>query len=396
MFLNNIFQFLKGYVIILVKGNSVGHFINVCMHRNIVLKSISCRDDGAVKASVSVSDFKKLRSVARKTHVRIHILEKKGLYRFIQKYRKRIFYILGMCVFLIMLIASKLFIWKIDVVGSENRDEIKKAAGYAGIRLGAYIPHLPEGDEIKGVILTNTERLTWAWVYFAGGKATIEVREGILPPKMIDKKTPCDIVALRDGIITDMTVKKGNPFCKRGDVVLTGDLLVGGTLTDEEGNFRLEHSLGEIYAHTVHKAKGQIRLYRAVREPTGKKKNYYNLNFFSKLIPLHGKINIPFSEYSIKKHELKLNDCIILDRYSYEEETVNRIPIPEEKAVEAVVYELEADIAENLLPGSVLKNKEISYTKIDEETIEVSLTMEFTEQIGTEVLLQRSEIIESD
>ena len=393
MFLNNIFQFLKGYVILLVKGDSVGHFLNVCLHRKIRLWDICAESDNTVRVSVSVSDFKKMRSIVRKTHVRIHIEKKKGLYRCIQKYRKRIFYIIGMIVFLILLALSNLFVWRIEIVGTERKDEIKAAAELAGVHVGAYIPSLPMGDEIKNTILTNTDRITWAWVYTKGGKATIEVREGISPPRMIDKKTPCDIVALRDGIITDMTVKKGNPFCERGDVVLKGDLLVGGTLTNENGNYRLEHSLGEVYAHTFHKAKGQIKLFRKVKEPTGKKKRYFDLKLFSKEIPLFRKVNIPFEEYSIKQSELKFGNFegVVLKIASYEEETVNIIPLSEEMAVEAVKHELEKSVSENLLPGSVLKNEEISYTKIDDETIEVSLTMEFIEQIGAEVVLEYTE-----
>ena len=392
MFLNNIFQFLKGYVILLVDGASIGHFLNVCMHRNIHIRNIRVKDNKAT-LSVSASDFKRMRPIVRKTHVRVHIIKKVGLYQWVRGYRKRIFFLSGIFIFVALIFLSDLFIWKINIVGTENKEEIKNAAEIAGVRIGAYRPFLPEGNELKNIILNNVDGYTWAWVYFKGGMVTVEVREKIMPPKMIDKKTPCDIIALRDGVITDMTIKKGNAFCTRGDVVLRGDLLVGGTLTDQEGNFRLEHSLGEVYALTRHKAVGQIKLFREVRESGNGKKTYFDLKLFSKEIPLYRRVNIPFEEYSIKYGELRLGSWsgILLKSYCYTEEMVHKIPVSEEMAVEAVKRELEKDIAQNLLPGSVLKNEEISYTKIDDETIEVSLVMEFIEQIGAEVVLGYTE-----
>ena len=71
----------------------------------------------------------------------------------------------------------------------------------------------------------------------------------------------------------------------------------------------------------------------------------------------------------------------------YKRQTVERVPLSIDQAVEAAKYKLEEQIAQDLLPGSELEEEEVDYKQIDDETIEVTVTMRFTEKIGGEVPL---------
>jgi similar to stage IV sporulation protein len=396
MFLKNIFQFLKGYVILLLTGHSIERFLNICMRRGLRVWGVEYLADGRVKICLYSEDFKKIRPVAYKTCTRVHIKRKCGLRILIHKYRRRVFFLAGFFIFISLLIVTSRFIWSIDIegAGEDRREEIAAAVRLAGVRIGAYKGSLPEGNEIKNIILTNTENITWAWVYLKGTKAVVEVREGILPPPVIDKSAPCDVVAVRDGIISKMTVKKGIAFCDENDVVLSGDLLIGGTLTGEDGRYRLEHALGDVWAATYHRRTAQIKLYRDVRTKTGRKKSYTDLVIFSKNIPLYRQVDVPFEEYSIteKRRELKWGKegYIGIEAVTnvYEEETVERVPLSMEEALEGAKYELEKEIAGNLLPGSELTDEEMVYTQIDDETVEITLTMQFVEKIGGEAPIE--------
>lgn len=394
MFLKNIFQFVKGYVILLLKGRSAERFINICMRRNIKLRNIEKRPDGSISLEVPSRDFSKLRPIARKTKTRVRIIKKCGLRMIFKRYKKRVFYFAFCIIFAAGLALTSRFVLSVEIVGAgeENIDRVRAAAELAGIKPGAYIPALPDGNEIKNIILTNTDNITWAWVYFKGTKAVVEVREGILPPEVEDS-SPCDIIALRDGIITGMTVKNGIAFCKENDVVMAGDLLIGGTMSGNEGAYRLEHADGDVYASTWHTQSAQIKLYRDIRTKTGRKRKFTDLEIFSKNIPLYREVSVDFENYSLtqKKRELKWGRDnyigITATTWVYEEETVERVPLGIEQAVEAAKYKLEEQIAKGLLPGSQLEEEEVDYTKIDDETIEVTVTMRFTEKIGAEAPL---------
>ena len=85
-------------------------------------------------------------------------------------------------------------------------------------------------------------------------------------------------------------------------------------------------------------------------------------------------LHIPFFGYS----------GIALDTVSYDEVTVNQEPISVETAVEFAKNDLEEKIAKELTTGSRLQNENIEYVQTDNETISVTLEMNFIENIAVE------------
>ena len=391
MFLNYLFHFSKEYVILLIKGENAERFFNICTRRGISLKNIRCLSSDTFEAEISAADFKYLRPIAHKTRTRVHIKKKQGVKSTLRRYRKRVFFAAGFLICAAFFAVTSQFVWSIEVTGTKRVGDIKAAALLAGVDIGAYKPFLPDGNEMKNVILSNTDNITWAWVYLKGTKAVIDVREAILPPKMTDLTKPCDIAAAHDGIITDITVKEGVTLCKKNDVVAAGDILIGGTYENEDGTYRLEHALGDVSAITYHSAKREVKLYKELRKETGKKKKFVLLKVFSKNIPLYFNTDINFEDYKIKHEcrELKWGKehylGIELVSDTYLEEEVRKIPITPEEAAEGVRDELEKQIAKELLPGAVKKGSETSYTMSGDDCCEVSLTMQFIEKIGMEV-----------
>lgn len=388
MFLNYIFHFFKGYVILLAEGKNFGLFINICSKHKIRLYNIRTLGKDIYEIETDAADFKKMRHAAYKSHTKLHIKKKFYIKNIINKYKKRVFYAVGLLLFLAFTAVSSRFIWSIEVLGSNNNADILSAAELAGIKIGAYKPALPDGNEMKNIILTNTDGITWAWVYLKGTKAVIEVREAVLPPAVIDKNTPCDIVAAHDGVITDIIVKEGVALCKKGEPVLKGDILISGTYENADGEKRFEHALGEVYAATVRKTKKNVKLYKKTKKATGKKKSYTDLNIFSKHIPLYINADPKFDEYSIKceKRELKWGRShylgIELITNTYYEEISETVPITSEDAASAIKDELCEAVAKELLPGSQLKGEKIDIKMLNSETAEVTLSMSFTEKIG--------------
>ena len=71
--------------------------------------------------------------------------------------------------------------------------------------------------------------------FFGSGKAVIPYAANyhqIIPPNILDKDTPCDIVAACDGIINHMVVKNGEEVLNDGDAVKTGDVIVSGKVAN--------------------------------------------------------------------------------------------------------------------------------------------------------------------
>ena len=261
-----------------------------------------------------------------------------------------------------------------------------------GIKSGALKAKLPDGMESKAAIINNNDHIAWAWVYIEGAKARVEIYEQIIPPNIVDKDTPCDIVAACDGIINHMVVKNGEEVLNDGDAVKTGDVIVSGKVaTYKEGypeEYIYVHSMADIMAYTTHSKNGDYKLYYESRVPTGKNRYMVSLEVFGKMFSLPlGRMN--FEEYDVNetRHEICIPffgyTGIAFDTVKYTEVNVNKEPISIETAVEFAKNDLEEKISNELLYGSTLTDENVEYEKIDNETINVKLEMNFIQNIAT-------------
>ena len=368
------FKFLYGYVIIKVYGKGAERFINICLRRNIDVWNIKPFDDG-IEMCIYIKDFFHIRQVRKKSNVKIKISQRRGIKHLMQLYRKRYLFLIGFALCIIFFAVSAQFIW----------DSI-------GIKSGALKAKLPDGMESKAAIINNNDHIAWAWVYIEGAKARVEIYEQIIPPNIVDKDTPCDIVAACDGIINHMVVKNGEEVLNDGDAVKTGDVIVSGKVaTYKEGypeEYIYVHSMADIMAYTTHSKNGDYKLYYESRVPTGKNRYMVSLEVFGKMFSLPlGRMN--FEEYDVNetRHEICIPffgyTGIAFDTVKYTEVNVNKEPISIETAVEFAKNDLEEKISNELLYGSTLTDENVEYEKIDNETINVKLEMNFIQNIAT-------------
>lgn len=399
MFLFKILDFFFGYVIITLKGFYIERFINICMRRNIRIWGIKRLDKNKAVVCMRIAEFKKIRPIVRKTYTMAHIEKKCGLPILLYRYRKRYVLTVGVCaVFLFMTVMSN-FIWIIDVKGLENlsKEEIIQAANEAGVYEGARKRNLKNIQNIRDVINNRVDGLAWIWIYVEGAKATIEIREKTLPPMVVDKNMPCDVAAMKDALIKKITVKEGTTVFKPGDAVLAGETVISGTMfNNDNSKVRYVHALGVVEASTWYEKKGTYKLYEEIRTPTGNEKNKYTLNLFSNTVNLYFNNEIPYENYDKTEfnNELKIGDAYVgigIGGNGYKEVTVERVQLPIETAVERAKNELEESIAKELTVGAELVDNKLTYKQLDDETIEVTVTMEFVEKIGTERKIQVQE-----
>ena len=390
---NKIFKFLKGYVIIEIYGLEAARFVNICLRRGIDIWNVLPAKN-SMSLCVRKSDFGKIRSVARKTRVRVKIRKKVGLYNLFSRYRKRYFFIIGLVMTVLFFAVSSRYIWVVEINGAETIDMDKLVASLdsIGVKSGALKKSLPPGTEIKRRITDANEGVAWAWVYIEGAKARVEISEKILKPDVIDRSAYCDIAAACGGVIKKVTAKNGAELVKPGDAVSAGDVLISGRVpVYKEGQpekYMYVHALGEVEAYTSHSRTGDYKLYYESRNVTGRGKTFYSLELFGKRFDLFRSMNVDYDDYNKtdKRNELNINGYsgICLNSTRFDEVLVNREPITVDTALEIARNKMEAEIAKELQPESQLLGSDISYEQIDDETIRVTLNMSFIEKIGIE------------
>lgn len=171
-------QNLKGVVIVQIEGFFTERFINLCRINNIKIWEIRNIVKGVVRFKISISDFKKLRMVARKTKCKVSIKQKQGLYFTFFKYRKRklVVFLLAMAIFFTIAFSS--FIWNIDVVGNENveTEDILKSLRESGLYIGKCKIGMDKKDVINNLRLIENE-ISWAGIEIDGTLATVKIVE---------------------------------------------------------------------------------------------------------------------------------------------------------------------------------------------------------------------------
>lgn len=238
----------------LVTGEETLRFVNLCRNNGIELRHL-VRRENAIQMEIDAENFKKLRPLVRKTHVKIHILNRHGPAFFFYRHKRRWWFLLGMTVFAGMIYMLSLFVWQIDIDGNRKYTDalILQALAQMDVKTGCRKSEidLPEIEEELRIMYNE---ITWVSASIAGTKLQIELREGDLKisgssgggqtgnvkrvenrennPKTQngESKTdlPANLVADEDAIITNLVVRRGTAAVRYGDEVKKGDVLIEG------------------------------------------------------------------------------------------------------------------------------------------------------------------------
>lgn len=238
----------------LVTGEETLRFVNLCRNNGIELRHL-VRRENAIQMEIDAKNFKKLRPLVRKTHVKIHILNRHGPAFFFYRHKRRWWFLLGMTVFAGMIYILSLFVWQIDIDGNRKYTDalILQALAQMDVKTGCRKSEidLPEIEEELRIMYNE---ITWVSVSIAGTKLQIELREGDLKisgssgggqtgnvkrvenrennPKTQNGESetdlPANLVADEDAIITNLVVRRGTVAVRYGDEVKKGDVLIEG------------------------------------------------------------------------------------------------------------------------------------------------------------------------
>jgi len=152
-------------------------------------------------------------------------------------------------------------------------------------------------DAITLALRRKFPEISYAHSYFDGVKLVIKIDEGVPMPE-IGRYEPCDIVAAKDGIITDITVLSGLAVVKEGSVVKKGDTLIKGAYLINEKEI-VTAANGIIKAAVTYEGEGRIGFSRVSAEETGNEETERWLKLGSRWSRIDGKNT--YEEYTTEK-----------------------------------------------------------------------------------------------
>lgn len=231
--MENFFRFLNGYLTAVIRGEQIERFLNLCRSKEIFMKEIRYQQEQQITAQISVKDFFLLRPIRNKTGVHIQITGKHGMPFFFFRNKKRKAFFAGVLLGSLLLFGLSGRIWNIHIEGNcaNSTSEILDFLKEKGI-----VHTIPKRkvncSEIAAAVRRQFPETVWVSARIEGIRLILEIKEGISKTEEIkeDPETVCDLAAEKDGIITEMVVRRGTPVKKTGDVCKTGDILVSGEI----------------------------------------------------------------------------------------------------------------------------------------------------------------------
>jgi len=295
-----LWQYIRGYVSIEVRGFSVERFINMAAHRGLYIWDVSYHGS-SIRMNVSIKGFRKLKDLAQKTNSRFRIVKKKGVPFTIYKLRKRILFPIGIVFFIAFLYYLSGFIWLLEIQGNERveHEQILEFLEGHGLSIGVRKADI-ERFSIEREFIIHFDDISFINIGIRGTRAQVTVAETIPHEVSVDKSMPCDIIAKRDGVISSIFVSTGTPLVREGDVVLEGDVLVTGTIVagvDYEAVVTgYTHAVASIRSRRYYEMNFYVNQVRILKSFTGNTRTAFCIHILNKELNIFG-ASISYANY---------------------------------------------------------------------------------------------------
>ena len=175
-----------------------------------------------------------------------------GLQRIFGIIKQEKIFVISLIIGLIVFICLKNMIVKINIVheNQEIRELISDELKENKIEILRFKKSYKKLDEIRQKILDkHPDKLDWMEFEIKGMTLNVKVEERIITDTKKNNEV-CDIVAKKNGVISDIKILQGESLVLINDYVKEGDTLISGTIKYNEIDKRYTCADGEIYATT--------------------------------------------------------------------------------------------------------------------------------------------------
>ena len=286
------YRFLCGYVCFRATDGFAERFLNLCSRNGIFLWNLR-RDANGIQAATSIRHYKKIRTSATRSGMRLKVESKQGLPFIISKHKKRIGLLYGAVIAAAFLSVMSTMIWSINISGNNvvTDEQILRALEEAGIRHGTFRKDV-DAATVRFDVMSKIPELSYLTVNVLGSCLEIEVAEQTDEPHVADKSLPCDVASTTDGQIAALEVYHGTALHKQGEAVRAGEILAAGFIELTDGSVRLCHA--EAYALIRTDITVECTTQRSIETlHKEKEKSYFTLHIMGLDIPLHKKKDTP-------------------------------------------------------------------------------------------------------
>ena len=392
--------------------------MNLCSNHDILLWDIKNQGEYYTMC-ITVSGFRKLKGIVKKTGTKVAIQERCGLPFFIPRMKKRKIFLIGLLGSLVFWMWMSTFIWAVDISGNYSISEdifmdfLRNHNVYVGMKRSKV-----DIEELEKKIRQDFEIVTWTSARIDGTRLVIQVRENEVDTggekmgdaaeqeeiKTAKSEFGSDLVAEEDGVIVNMVTRQGVPQVSVGMEVKKGDILVSGSVPvyNEDATvkfYQYYDADADVYIRRQLRKKEELPLHYEKKEYTGEEKREMLLSIMDKdLVFRMGKIKYENYDKITDKKQVKLLENFYLPFYygkSVNREYIVMDNIYTEKEVKAIFSEKLIKYIESLEEKGVqIIKKNVTINK-NQKKWQMNMDFQVIEKTGKNVAIAVKEEIEN-
>ncbi len=370
---------MNDYIIIKIYTKSPNYIIKTLLKQKINVYNINIQKKYLI-LKINTKDQNKLHK-----KVNYQVIGYNGLKKHINTLINNKILLLNIIIFLSTLTILNNLIFKVNVIHEkeEIRNIITEELSNLGINSLNIKKDYKELTEAKEIILTKyQDKIEWLEIIEEGINYNVKVQERIINIPTTSHEY-CDIVASKEGMISNITSSSGEIIKESQEIAKEGDILISGIITLAEEEKAKVCATGTVYAHTWYKINIIIPKTATIKEYTGKER--YNI-IFENEEKSYNIFKSRLKDYTIDRKEIiniNNNSLILSIEKEYIKEEVNYT----EEEINNLIDEEINNKTKTMLKEDyeILEKKVLKKTEKD-STIEIEVFLIIKEQIGVQVI----------
>lgn len=371
---------MNKYIIIKVTQD-IKRFINKCNSYNIELYNIKYIDKDNIIVKIKKDDFDNIKIYNYYSNIEIY--NKVGIDYYIYKINKLKYFILCFVIMIICMFLVSNIILKINVIHSNKkvRELVYSELYDNGIKIFSIKKDFNKLENIKNKILENNrDKLEWISITNIGMTYVVRVEERIID-NIKNEHGYCNVVATKEGIVTNIFSDKGDILVNVNDIVRKDDILITGNLIVNEETKNYTCASGRVMAKVWYTTNISLKRDYLKKEYTGKKRINFYINHkvlrnnkyckFDKKYIINNKYIKIYKEIEYKEKKYKYNEL----------DSVNK-----------ALLEIDNKFKNKLGDKGEIIDKKILYKNVNNKEINIDVFVITSEDISKQIELNNEGI----
>ena len=263
-------DWIRGKVELELFGAFPSGVLNAAAAEGLTLWAVESGDEHTVRFCAYEASLSTLESLAEKSACELRLLRRHGGREARLRLLRRPALLIGSAVMAALLLLSSLFVWDVEVRGTERltRAQVLRALEDCGFGVGSFWPGR-NTDLLRSEVMLRLPEIGWMTINVSGSRAVAAVAERTEKPELYDEAAPVDLVASRGGLVRRVNVLAGSPAVQEGQIVTEGELLIGSTLESLSGEVRHVRARGAVMADTWYELSAVSPAEETLKTPSG-------------------------------------------------------------------------------------------------------------------------------